>query len=51
MATVSWEELKARIGHAFSTNSVDVDEVKQLMSSYYSNRSDWVDYEKFDDHT
>ena len=51
MALVSWDELKASIRHIFSSENVDVDEVKKLMSSYYSDKSDWGDYEKFDDHT
>ena len=47
---VSWSELVEGIRKAFSTECVDVNEVKKLMSSYESNRSDWVAYEKIDPH-
>lgn len=48
---ISWEELKTAIGESFAGEMVDVDEVKQLMSSYQSKRSDWAQYEHFDKHT
>lgn len=48
---LSWEELKSGINNAFSSDRVDVDEVKQLMSTYVSDRSDWEQYEHFDKHT
>ena len=47
---VSWSELVDGIRRAFSTDCVDVNEVKRLMSSYESNRSDWITYEKYDPH-
>lgn len=49
-AGVSWEELKSGIRQAFSEDRVDVDQVKRLMSSYVSRRSDWEQYEHFDKH-
>lgn len=48
--SVSWEELKAGIGKAFDSDRVDVEQVKQLMSSYASTKSDWEEYEHFDKH-
>lgn len=48
---LSWGELKSGINNAFSSDRVDVDEIKQLMSSYVSDRSDWEQYEHFDKHT
>ncbi len=48
---VTWEELKEGIEEAFSRDRVDVDKVKQLMSTYQSKRSDWEQYEHFDKHT
>lgn len=47
---VSWSELVDGVRRAFSTDCVDVNEVKRLMSSYESNRSDWIAYEKYDPH-
>ncbi len=47
---ISWEDLKAGINEAFSSDRVDVEQVKQLMSSYSSKRSDWETYEHFDKH-
>lgn len=49
-AAVGWDELKAGIAKAFESDRVDVDEVRQLMSSYVSCRSDWERYEVFDKH-
>jgi hypothetical protein len=48
--TVSWGELRAGIAQAFENERVDVEEVKQLMNSYVSCRSDWEEYEHFDKH-
>ena len=50
MATVSWDELKAGVRDAFSSDSVDIDEVKRLMLGYRSHREDWGSYAKFDPH-
>ena len=47
---VNWSELTEGIRKAFSTDYVDVNEVKKLMRSYESNRSDWVAYENIDPH-
>lgn len=47
---VTWEELLAGLQEAFSRDRVDVDQVKLLMSSYQSRRSDWQQYEHFDKH-
>ena len=47
---VCWSELVEGIRKAFSTDRVDVNEVKRLMSSYESDRKDWMSYEKFDPH-
>ena len=48
--SVSWSELVEGVRKAFSTDRVDVNEVKRLMSSYESDRKDWMSYEKFDPH-
>lgn len=48
--SVGWEELKSGIQEAFTTDRVDVEKVKRLMSSYTSRRSDWEQYEHFDRH-
>lgn len=47
---VSWEELLSGIREAFSSNSVDVDAVIGLLSSYRSRREDWLPFAKFDTH-
>ena len=47
---VSWEKLKEGIGEAFSSDRVDVDKVKRLMTAYQSRRSDWEQFEHFDKH-
>lgn len=47
---VSWEELLRGIREAFSNDSVDVDAVIGLLSSYRSRREDWLSYAKFDTH-
>ena len=49
-SSVSWEELLSGIREAFSSQNVDIDGVKQLMSSYHSRREDWQQYAKFDTH-
>lgn len=48
--SVSWGELLGGIQEAFSSDSVDVDEVKRLLSSYRSRREDWQPFAKFDTH-
>ena len=47
---VSWEELLSGIRDIFSTDNVDIDEVKQLMSSYRARPEDWQQYAKEDPH-
>ena len=47
---VSWQELQTKIRDAFSSESVDVDAMKLLLSSYSSNREDWQAFAKFDPH-
>lgn len=51
VSSVSWEELLSGIREAFSSQRVDIDGVKQLMSSYHSRREDWQQFAKFDPHT
>ena len=48
--TSSWQDLLAGIRQAFSTDKVDIDVVKLLLSSYKSKREDWEPYAKFDAH-
>lgn len=48
---MSWEDLKAGIREAFSTDCVNVDDVKRLMNSYQSTKSDWINSAHFDPHT
>lgn len=50
MATVGWEDLKSGIREAFSEDRVNVEQVKRLMTSYESKRSDWEQFEHFDKH-
>ncbi len=50
MAGVSWEELMAGIDSAFSSERVDIDEVKRLMASYRSDQDDWGRFAIFDPH-
>ena len=47
---VTWCHLLRGIREAFSTEKVDVDAVKSLLSSYSSKREDWEPYTKFDTH-
>ena len=47
---ITWEALADGIREAFAGDKVNVDEVKTLMNSYVSNRSDWKKYEHFDRH-
>lgn len=47
---LSWPDLLAGIRQAFSTDKVDTDNVKLLLSSYESKREDWEPYAKFDAH-
>lgn len=48
--TVSWTELVANLRLIFDEDQVNVDEVKDLLSRYTSNPSDWESYAKFDPH-
>ncbi len=48
---ISWQELLDGIRDAFSTDRVDIDQVKKLMDSYQSQRTDWEQYALFDPHT
>ena len=50
VSPVSWEELLSGIRKAFSSERVDIDGVKELMSSYHSRREDWQEYALFDAH-
>lgn len=47
---LSWPDLLSGIRQAFSTDKVDTDDVKLLLSSYESKREDWEPYAKFDAH-
>ena len=47
---LSWQNLLAGIRQAFSTDKVDIEDVKLLLSSYKSRRGDWEPYAKFDAH-
>ena len=46
----SWAGLVAGIREAFSSDKVDVEAVKNILSSYTSRREDWEPYAKFDTH-
>jgi len=48
MAVSSLQELIQELHHAFDGDVVDVDHVKELMSSYKSNPADWKKFAKFD---
>ncbi len=45
----SLNELIAQLRHLFESKQVDIDEVKQLMASYQSKPSDWIDYAQFNE--
>ena len=47
---VSWDQLISGLRDAFGHDCVNIDEVKQLMTSYESDPSDWKLYSKFDPH-
>ena len=47
---VSWDQLISGLKDAFCHDCVNIDEVKQLMTSYESDPSDWKLYSKFDPH-
>lgn len=47
---ITWTELLGGIREAFSSDLVDIDAVKRLLSSYHSTREDWQAYAKFDPH-
>lgn len=48
--SITWESLLKGIREAFSEDRVNVDEVKRILNSYVSNRSDWKKYEHFNRH-
>ena len=48
--SITWPELLGGIREAFSSDLVDIDAVKRLLSSYNSKREDWQTYAKFDQH-
>ena len=50
VGSLTWPVLLTGIRKAFSHNEVDVDGVKDLLSSYRSSREDWALYAKFDTH-
>lgn len=47
---LSWEQLKARIRELFSSENVNVDEVKEAMAAYHSDSKDWEKIATFDPH-
>ena len=47
-STVTWGQLREEISKAFSTENVDVDHVKALLSAYKSNKEDWGKFAYFD---
>ena len=48
--SLSWEQLKARIRELFSSEDVNVDEVKEAMAAYHSDQRDWGTIATFDPH-
>ena len=44
----SWEQLIDRLSEIFESDSVNVDEVKEVLSSYRTNKEDWKKYAIFD---
>ncbi|KAL5469397.1 hypothetical protein EMCRGX_G030649 [Ephydatia muelleri] len=46
--SLSWEQVKEEIAKAFSTENVDIDHVKALLSAYKSNKDDWIRFAYFD---
>lgn len=47
-ASITFTELIDRLHEVFASDKVDVDYVKELMTSYKSDRSDWKDFAQFD---
>lgn len=46
--SLTLEELIKELHKEFKTNSVNIDRIQALMSSYDSNPEDWKKYAKFD---
>ena len=45
---ITWAQLCDEVKRIFSSDSVNVDEVKELMASYKSNDDDWAQYSIWD---
>lgn len=45
----SLNDLIGQLRQLFESKQVDIDEVKQLMASYKSKPSDWIDYAQFNE--
>lgn len=45
----SLDELITQLRRIFESKQVDIDQVKQLMASYQSKPSDWIDYAHFNE--
>lgn len=50
MGALSLRDVIEELHRIFSVNTVNVDEVRQLLSSYKSNPADWQQYALFDEH-
>ena len=48
MQSLSWDELREKVRDIFSSDTVDVDQVKRVMGAYRSDRNDWKKYAYFD---
>lgn len=47
---LSWKELAVKVGELFASEDVNVEEVKDVMSSYRSDQQDWGHLATFDAH-
>ena len=47
---LSWDELVSAIWNEFSSECIDVDRMKEIMSAYHSNERDWRKFALFDPH-
>ena len=48
--SLSWQQLVARIRELFSSDDIDIDEVKEAMAAYHTDQKDWSTIATFDAH-
>ena len=50
LSSLSWQQLVARIRELFSSEDIDIDEVKEVMAAYHTDQKDWSTIATFDAH-